>query len=405
VSSASAVSRAEPGTADPVKAVSVVSTGTVEIHPEQPYRSRKPLYWWILTSRRWTPPRSINAYVIEHARGLILFDTGQDRASVTDNSYFPGGLTGIIYDRLAPFPHRRGGHPHRPARHTRVRAGRRHHGDPVAPAPGPHRRASRAAGRAAAGLVRRMGRACQALPRAARVPAPAHPASRAEVAPGQPRADGRPHAGAVHRITGHHGRRFAGAAAHTRSHGRLDVAADAPTGPPAAAAGGRPPTVPTSWRAAGFLAWASAAASASPQARSWRSRRPHQVWSSCRPMTRPRSAACLRADGQAAMATFVNTVVIDRPAAEVFAFLADFENLPAWNYAIQDTIKTSPARSGLDQRTGRPVPSPAEARRVSRSPPSSRSVGSPSRVSSAPSGRAPAICSNRTEARRGSSTR
>jgi N-acyl homoserine lactone hydrolase len=32
-----------------------------------------------------------------------LFDTGQDRASVTDDRYFPGGFTGVIYDRLAGF--------------------------------------------------------------------------------------------------------------------------------------------------------------------------------------------------------------------------------------------------------------------------------------------------------------
>jgi len=97
------VSRTEPGSPDAVKAVSVISTGTVRIRPEHPYGSRKPLYWWLLTSRRWTPPRPINVYVIEHARGLILFDTGQDRASVTDRGYFPGGLTGLIYDRLARF--------------------------------------------------------------------------------------------------------------------------------------------------------------------------------------------------------------------------------------------------------------------------------------------------------------
>jgi len=103
MASATAVSRAVGGTADPVKAVAVVSTGTVEIHPEQPYGTSKPLYWWLLTSRRWTPARPINAYVIEHAKGLILFDTGQDRASVTDDSYFPGGLVGYLYDRLARF--------------------------------------------------------------------------------------------------------------------------------------------------------------------------------------------------------------------------------------------------------------------------------------------------------------
>jgi glyoxylase-like metal-dependent hydrolase (beta-lactamase superfamily II) len=98
-----AMSRAEPGSAGPVKAVSVISTGTVQIRPEHPYGTRKPLYWWLLTSRRWTPPRPVNVYVIEHAKGLILFDTGQDRASVTDTSYFPGGVTGHLYHRLARF--------------------------------------------------------------------------------------------------------------------------------------------------------------------------------------------------------------------------------------------------------------------------------------------------------------
>jgi N-acyl homoserine lactone hydrolase len=97
------VSRTERGSAAAVKAVSVITTGTVQIHPEHPFGTRKPLYWWMLTSRRWTPPRPVNAYLIEHAQGLLLFDTGQDRASVTDETYFPGGPTGIIYDRLARF--------------------------------------------------------------------------------------------------------------------------------------------------------------------------------------------------------------------------------------------------------------------------------------------------------------
>ena len=103
MSTANAISRSESGSADAVKAVSTIRTGTVQIHPEHPFGTRKPLYWWLVTSRRWTPPRPVNAYVIEHARGLILFDTGQDRASVTDDTYFPGGFTGFICDRLARF--------------------------------------------------------------------------------------------------------------------------------------------------------------------------------------------------------------------------------------------------------------------------------------------------------------
>ena len=35
------------------------------------------MFWWLLTSRRWTGPRPINAYVIEHRDGVVLFDTGR----------------------------------------------------------------------------------------------------------------------------------------------------------------------------------------------------------------------------------------------------------------------------------------------------------------------------------------
>jgi hypothetical protein len=99
---ATTMSQARPGTADPIRAVGVISTGSVEIHPEHALGTRKPLYWWLLPARRWRP-RPINVYVIEHAKGLLLFDTGQDRASVTDDAYFPGGFPGIVDDRLARF--------------------------------------------------------------------------------------------------------------------------------------------------------------------------------------------------------------------------------------------------------------------------------------------------------------
>jgi N-acyl homoserine lactone hydrolase len=89
--------------AGPVGAVSVISTGTVQIHPQQRNGTRLPLFVWLMGSRSWTPPLSINVYLIEHAGGLVLFDTGQDRASVTDPDYFPGGFPGLLYKRLARF--------------------------------------------------------------------------------------------------------------------------------------------------------------------------------------------------------------------------------------------------------------------------------------------------------------
>jgi N-acyl homoserine lactone hydrolase len=87
----------------PIHRVSVVSTGTVQIRPQHVDSTGSPLMWWLLTSRRWTAPRPINVYVIEHEQGLVLFDTGQDRDSLTDPHYFPKGLTGHLYSRLARF--------------------------------------------------------------------------------------------------------------------------------------------------------------------------------------------------------------------------------------------------------------------------------------------------------------
>lgn len=88
---------------DPIHNVHVISTGTVDIHPQHAYGSRAPTYWWILTSRKWLRNRPINVFVIEHRDGLVLFDTGQDRSSITDPDYFPGGPLGWFYDRLARF--------------------------------------------------------------------------------------------------------------------------------------------------------------------------------------------------------------------------------------------------------------------------------------------------------------
>jgi hypothetical protein len=47
------------------------------------------------------------------------------------------------------------------------------------------------------------------------------------------------------------------------------------------------------------------------------------------------------------MATFQNTLTIQGPVDDVFAFIADFENIPTWNYAILETTKTSPGPVGV----------------------------------------------------------
>jgi uncharacterized protein YndB with AHSA1/START domain len=62
------------------------------------------------------------------------------------------------------------------------------------------------------------------------------------------------------------------------------------------------------------------------------------------------------------MATFQNTVTIARPTNEVFAFLADFGNIPAWNYAIARTVQTSPDQPGVGAtyRQARTIPRGSE---------------------------------------------
>ena len=79
---------------DPIRQVCVVSTGQVRIRPDHLASSLRPMAWWLLASRHWTGLRPINAYVIEHRDGLVLFDTGQDRASITDPAISPAERQG-----------------------------------------------------------------------------------------------------------------------------------------------------------------------------------------------------------------------------------------------------------------------------------------------------------------------
>ena len=78
-----------------VGTVAVVRTGEAEAHYEHLYGSRKPALWWIFFGRRRVR-MPLNVYAIEHSQGLVLFDTGQDRAVVTDPDYYPKGITRLF---------------------------------------------------------------------------------------------------------------------------------------------------------------------------------------------------------------------------------------------------------------------------------------------------------------------
>jgi uncharacterized membrane protein len=44
---------------------------------------------------------------------------------------------------------------------------------------------------------------------------------------------------------------------------------------------------------------------------------------------------------------FENTICIDRPVGEVFAFLSDFENIPKWNYYVLEVRRLSEGPTGI----------------------------------------------------------
>jgi uncharacterized protein YndB with AHSA1/START domain len=59
---------------------------------------------------------------------------------------------------------------------------------------------------------------------------------------------------------------------------------------------------------------------------------------------------------------FTNTIRINRQPAAVFSFLAHFENVPRWNYAISQTRKTTSGPVGVGSRyqQTRTLPTPSE---------------------------------------------
>ena len=63
--------------------------------------------------------------------------------------------------------------------------------------------------------------------------------------------------------------------------------------------------------------------------------------------TRQPPCGCRQLIPETMMAAFENTVTITRPVEEVFTYLADAENLPQWNYAIEQTRKISPGPVGV----------------------------------------------------------
>lgn len=82
-----------------IKSVAVIKTGEAEGHYEHIYGTRKPDLLWVFFGRRWER-LPLNVYAIEHEDGLVLFDTGQEQAAVTDPDYYGDWRTKLVFSHI-----------------------------------------------------------------------------------------------------------------------------------------------------------------------------------------------------------------------------------------------------------------------------------------------------------------
>lgn len=85
--------------ANPIRDVQVITTGGGAAHAEHVYGTKKPTVWWVFMSRRWVR-LPVNVYLVEHADGLVLFDTGANPAAASDRDYWPDPVTALFARRL-----------------------------------------------------------------------------------------------------------------------------------------------------------------------------------------------------------------------------------------------------------------------------------------------------------------
>ncbi len=85
-----------------IQAIGTITTGYGEQHKEHRYGTTKPLMWWVLTSKSWVRI-PLNAYVIEHRDGLVLFDTGMDPAVVLDPDYIKSPIGRFLLPKIFRF--------------------------------------------------------------------------------------------------------------------------------------------------------------------------------------------------------------------------------------------------------------------------------------------------------------
>ena len=79
----------------PIASVRVLTCGRAEQHFEHRYGSKLPRLWWVFLGHRWVP-LPLQAFLIEHRDGWVLFDTGIDPAILSDPGYIRQAVGRIL---------------------------------------------------------------------------------------------------------------------------------------------------------------------------------------------------------------------------------------------------------------------------------------------------------------------
>jgi glyoxylase-like metal-dependent hydrolase (beta-lactamase superfamily II) len=88
--------------ADLIESIDVIPTGRGAQHKEHRHGSWMPRIVWALLSRSWVE-MPINAFLIRHRDGLVMFDTGLDPAIKTDPDYIRQAIGKVLVDRIFQF--------------------------------------------------------------------------------------------------------------------------------------------------------------------------------------------------------------------------------------------------------------------------------------------------------------
>ena len=87
------------GSEDLIASVRALQCGQAEQHKEHRYGSELPQLWWVFFGRDWVP-LPLQAFLIEHRDGLVLFDTGIDPAIQSNPNYIRQAIGRFLLPRI-----------------------------------------------------------------------------------------------------------------------------------------------------------------------------------------------------------------------------------------------------------------------------------------------------------------